>query len=86
MKKHSMTEQTDTNATQPGTLYRLFAQHPKEAGESYFRHWLAAMGFAGYLVVTALAAIVHALIPGLCVTTASRRIATLNDTLQKRCH
>ena len=43
-----------------------------------------ALGFAGALFITALAAVVHALIPCLCETTARRRIYALNTRLQAR--
>lgn len=79
-----MTQDRQLTTQRRGLLNRWFTAHPAEVGESYMRHWMAAMGFAGYLLVTALAALVHAMIPGLCVKTASQRIARLNDRLQQR--
>ncbi len=61
-----------------------FLSHPHSVGESYFEHLRMALGFAGALFITALAAVVHALIPCLCETTARRRIYALNTRLQAR--
>ena len=65
-------------------LRAAFLDHPESIGETYFQHQRVALGFAGYLAVTAGAALVHALVPCLCETTARRRIAALNDRLQGR--
>ncbi|MEM7256681.1 MAG: DUF6356 family protein [Pseudomonadota bacterium] len=74
-----------TKTSHPADLLRsTFLTHPHAVGETYFQHLRAAMGFAGFLAVTALAAMVHALVPSLCETTARRRISVLHDRLQKR--
>ena len=65
-------------------LKTAFLDHPEAVGETYFQHMRVAMGFAVYLAVTAGAALVHALVPCLCETTARRRIKALNSRLQGR--
>ena len=60
---------------------RLFLDHPRSMGESYFEHQRVAFAFAMELLRAALACAVHALIPGLCVSTGSRAVADLNDRL-----
>jgi Family of unknown function (DUF6356) len=60
---------------------RLFLSHPESVGESYFEHQRAALSFAGPLLLAGFACILHAMIPGLCERTASRRIAMLHDRM-----
>lgn len=66
------------------SLHTLFLNHPESVGESYFEHQRAAMTFAGSLTVTAAAALIHAMVPGLCQHTARNRIELLNKQLQDR--
>lgn len=63
---------------------RIFLNHPADVGESYGQHFLVACGFAGWLLLAAGAALVHALVPALCTKTASRITAKLNDRLTNR--
>ena len=56
---------------------RLFMDHPRSVGESYFEHLLFAGGFAVRLLGAGLAALVHALIPCLFEKTASNMIAKM---------
>jgi hypothetical protein len=60
---------------------RLFLDHPRSMGEGYFEHQRVALAFSGQLFLAALACAVHALVPGLCVTTGSRAVANLNERL-----
>lgn len=62
----------------------FFSAHPASVGESYFEHQRKALGFAGFLAWTALAAVVHAVVPALCESTARKRIAILHHRLQTR--
>lgn len=64
---------------------RLFVAHPAAVNESYREHQQVALSFAGPLLLAAGAALVHALIPGLCERTASNIVRDLNGRLQKRC-
>ena len=58
-------------------LLRAFTEHPASVGESYWRHLAFALGFAARLILAGLAALVHALLPFLFKTTASRMIAEM---------
>ena len=68
------------------TLHRLFLSHPQTVDESYGEHFLFALGFAMRLLGAGLAALVHALIPCLFETTASRMIREMHDRITSRAH
>jgi hypothetical protein len=63
---------------------RLFLSHPQQAGESYFQHQRVALSFAWPLLGAGLAAMVHAIVPGLCERTAGDVIRKLQARLEKR--
>jgi len=63
---------------------RLFLSHPQQAGESYFQHQRVALSFAWPLLGAGLAAIAHAVVPGLCERTAGDVIRKLHGRLEKR--
>lgn len=63
------------------TLRRHFTEHPASVGETYTEHMRVAAKCAGTLAVAAGAAAVHAVVPSLCQTTASRRIRSLHDMI-----
>lgn len=65
-------------------IRRLFLAHPRQAGESYFQHQRIALSFALPLFGAGLAAMLHAVIPGLCETTAGDAIRRLHARLEKR--
>lgn len=60
---------------------KLFLDHPKSVGESYFEHLFMASCFSGRMLLGAAACFIHALIPGLCVKTGSNTIRELNDRM-----
>lgn len=66
------------------SLHRLFLSHPQSVNEGYFAHMRFALSFAGWLFVAACAALVHAVIPALCETTASRILTRLCDRMNNR--
>ncbi len=66
-------------------LKRLFTAHPASVGETYTQHMGVALGFALPLTKAALAAYVHALLPFLCVTTASDTVKGLHARMTRRC-
>jgi hypothetical protein len=66
------------------TLHRLFLSHPQAVDESYGEHLLFAFGFAARLFGAGLAALVHALIPCLFETTASRMIREMHERITHR--
>ena len=63
---------------------RLFTEHPESVGESYFEHMGVALSFAGPLLAAGLAALVHAVLPFLCVTTASGTVKRLHARMVNR--
>ena len=63
---------------------RLFLSHPDAVGESYFQHQRVALSFALPLLGAGIAALVHAVIPGLCERTAGNAIRALNARLDRR--
>jgi hypothetical protein len=66
------------------TFRSLFVDHPASVEESYFEHMRFAFGFAGLLLLAGAAALVHALIPGLCKTTASQITRRLYARIEHR--
>ncbi|NNG03486.1 MAG: hypothetical protein HKM95_05220 [Inquilinus sp.] len=65
-------------------LLSAFTAHPATVGESYFGHLLFAAHIGLLLVAAGLAAFVHALLPFLFETTASRIVQTLADRTRRR--
>ncbi|MEM9425369.1 MAG: DUF6356 family protein [Pseudomonadota bacterium] len=65
-------------------IARLFTNHPAHVNETYLEHAGVAARFSLTLFTAAFAALVHAVIPGLCERTASRLVAKLHDQLQAR--
>lgn len=75
-------QDTDT-ATRPG-FFRGFVEHPASVNETYLQHAGFALGFAARLFLAAMAALIHALIPPLFETTASRMIRDLHARIEAR--
>jgi hypothetical protein len=63
---------------------RGFIEHPASVNETYFQHMRFAAGFATALFGAALAALIHAIIPPLFETTASRLIRKLHARMEAR--
>ena len=71
-----------TTKTAPSLFATIFTEHPASVDETYLQHARFALSFAFWLGLAALAALVHAVIPKLCETTAStiiRRLVTRMD-------
>jgi uncharacterized protein DUF6356 len=68
------------------TLHRLFLSHPQTVDETYGEHFTFALGFALRLLGAGLAALVHAIIPCLFETTASRMIREMHARIASRGH
>ncbi|MFO6420516.1 DUF6356 family protein [Hylemonella sp. W303a] len=60
------------------SLHRFFTEHPASVGESYLQHLCAALSFAGPLLIAAVCATLHAMLPGLFPRTASQIVARLH--------
>ena len=65
-------------------LKRLFTEHPDAVGETYGDHMKVALSFAGPLAAAAAAALVHAFLPFLFVSTASATIKRLHARMANR--
>lgn len=60
---------------------RLFLDHPRDAGETYGEHFLMAAGFGFSMLFAGLGCLVHALIPGIFITTGSDAIRRLHKRM-----
>jgi hypothetical protein len=76
---------TDHIDTQPrSSFWRGFIDHPASVDETYFQHMRFAAAFALTLFGAGLAALIHAIIPPLFETTASRMIRKLHARMDAR--
>ena len=57
---------------------RLFIDHPKSVDENYREHFGVASKFGLTMIWGGLGALVHAVVPGWCITTGSDTIRRLN--------
>ncbi|MGX7951306.1 DUF6356 family protein [Tsuneonella sp. HG249] len=62
-------------------LRRLFVDHPRSVDETYFQHFAVASRFGVTMIRGGLSALVHAAVPGWCVTTGSDTIKRLNKIM-----
>ena len=62
-------------------LRRLFLDHPREVGQSYFGHQRNAFFYAASLLGAAIACFVHGLVPALFLHTGSRVVARLSELM-----
>lgn len=60
---------------------RLFVDHPKSVDESYVEHFGVASKFGVTMIWGGLGALVHAVVPGWCITTGSDTIQRLNKIM-----
>jgi hypothetical protein len=60
---------------------RLFVDHPKSVDESYAEHFGVASRFGVTMIWGGLCALVHAVVPGWCITTGSDTIKRLNEIM-----
>ena len=65
-------------------MHNPFTKHPKEVNETYIEHMCCAFKFHFTLLRLSMCALVHAIFPFLCETTASDGIKELNDCMQER--
>ncbi len=76
----STTEQSNAKSN----FFASFCDHPASVGETYFGHMRFAFRFSGKLFAAGGAALVHAFIPPLCETTASRKVKELYEMCHHR--
>ncbi|WP_439155465.1 DUF6356 family protein [Yoonia sp.] len=75
---------SDTTNTLRRPIAALFLDHPATVNETYLGHMRFAFGFSFWLAVAAVAALVHAIVPALCETTASRILMRLHGRIMAR--
>ena len=66
------------------SLSKLFTDHPASVDETYFGHMAFAAWFASRLFMAGGAALVHALLPFMFETTASRIVRELYERTSNR--
>jgi hypothetical protein len=66
------------------TLDKLFAEHPREIGESYSEHASHAAYIGSRMLLAGFACLVHAVLPGLFIRTASNTVDGIIDLMAKR--
>lgn len=76
--------QTNSETRSPSLFATIFTEHPASVNETYLQHARFASTFAFWLGVACLAALVHAVIPKLCETTASEIIKRLHARIMSR--
>lgn len=65
-------------------IARMFTAHPETVGETYLDHMRFAGWFASRLLLAGGAALVHAFLPFLFESTASRIVRELHQRIEKR--
>jgi Family of unknown function (DUF6356) len=60
---------------------KLFTDHPTTVGETYAEHFEVASTFGFTMIFAGLACLVHAVVPGWCVTTGSDAIRRLHNRM-----
>lgn len=76
---------SDTTQTRSGNLLAtLFTDHPASVNETYLQHMAFALGFSFWLLTAAGAALLHALVPAVCETTAGRIVRRLAARIEAR--
>jgi len=66
------------------SLEQLFLAHPRAVGETYGQHFGVAMAYSARLFGAACAALLHAFLPFVCVTTASGAIKRMCADMTRR--
>lgn len=65
-------------------MIRRTRDHLRQAGETYWQHFRFATTFGLLAMAAGIAAILHAFIPALCTSTASRIVRHLGQLLEDR--
>jgi hypothetical protein len=60
---------------------RLFVDHPKSVDESYAEHFRVAGSFGVAMIWGGMKALVHAVVPGWCITSGSDTVKRLNHII-----
>ncbi len=60
---------------------RLFVDHPKSVDENYLEHFAVASRFGLAMIWGGIKALVHAIVPGMCITSGSDTVKRLNHIM-----
>ena len=63
---------------------RLFLDHPRSVGMTWFGHGVGAIAIGATLVGAGAACLVHALVPGWFTQTAGNTVARMHDRMLRR--
>lgn len=67
-----------------GGVGRLFIDHPRSLGMSWWEHGVGAVRIGASLIGAGAACLVHAIVPGWFTDTAGRTVVRLHDHMQRR--
>jgi uncharacterized integral membrane protein len=89
MKKQSLTwllqNKHRENARQiGGEIKKIFTEHPKQTGETYFEHFCFTVKMSLHLITVSLLLFTHGLFPFLFTRTASRQIESVYLIMKSR--
>ncbi len=59
-------------------------EHLRQAGEGYWQHFRFATTFGLLAMAAGIAALIHAIVPGMCTSTASRIVRHLGQLVEDR--
>ena len=65
-------------------LDKLLLEHPRDIGETYGVHAGHALYIGFKLITAGIACVIHALLPGLFVRTASQAVSDVQSLMVKR--
>ena len=60
---------------------RLFVDHPKSVDENYVEHFRVAGSFGVAMIWGGIKTLVHAIVPGMCITSGSDTVKRLNHII-----
>jgi hypothetical protein len=63
------------------TFKKMFTEHPRSVGETYFEHMGSAFAFGHRMVFAGFACLMHGVFPFLFVKTGSSTIRHLHDSM-----
>lgn len=76
------TNQQKGSTDHRGLADRLFAEHPRSLGMSWAEHGGGAVKVGLQLIGAGIAALIHAVIPGIFGETASKTVIRIHDHIQ----
>ncbi|MCL6678734.1 DUF6356 family protein [Sphingomonas sp. RG327] len=77
------TKQRKLEESQGGIVDRLFLEHPRSLDMSWAGHGAGAVKVGLQLIGAGIAALIHAVVPGIFGETASTTVIRMHDHIQK---